>query len=282
MSKSNTQKSLVSVILPTYKRGEGLKKAIESVLSQNYKNLELIVIDDTPDDSISDIVSEIKDSRIIYIKNKERLGFVKSLNEGVALGKGKYIARIDSDDFWCDSKKLEKQVNFLEKHPDYVLCGGGIVIVNEKGKEITRFLYPEKNNKIREIMLFWSQGQFAHSAITFRRDTYQSVGGYDERLNFCEDWDLWLRMGRIGKLYNFQDYFIYYFRGVDNRSNWKQNFKISLKLKRKYRNNYPHFYKSVLFDWIYYFYNFLSLQRVFHPISPKLKKIILNIVAKKS
>lgn len=269
--------SSVSVILPTYKKGERLEKAIESVLSQTYKNLELIVIDDTPDDSISNLISEIKDSRIIYIQNKERLGFVKSLNKGVSLAKGEYIARIDADDFWSDDKKLEKQIDFLENHPNYVLCGGGVIIVDEKEKEIVRFLDPEKDKEIRKTILFLSN--FVHSSVVFRKNAFNSVSGYDEKFKQSEDRDLWLKLGKVGKFYNFQEYFVNYLQGKESRSNKKEQFKIAAVLRKKYRNDYPNFYKATIFSYFYYFYYFF-LRKLLYPISPKLRKIIFSISKK--
>lgn len=266
---------LVSVILPTYKRGERLKKAIESVLSQTYKNLELIIIDDTPDDSISNLISEIKDSRIIYIQNKERLGFVKSLNKGVSLAKGKYVARIDADDFWYNDKKLGKQIEFLENHSDYVLCGGGVIITDEKGKEMVMFLHPKKDEDIRKTILFL--GNFAHSSIVFRKDTYDLVGGYDECLDYCEDRDLWLKLGKVGKFYNFQDYFIKYLQSEKSRSNRRKEIKIGNELRKKYRNDYPNFYKATIFSYFYSFYCFF-LRKLLYSASPKLREISFNIL----
>lgn len=268
---------LVSVVLPTYKREERLRKAIESVLNQTYKNLELIVIDDTPDDSIFNVISEIKDSRIIYIQNKERLGFVKSLNKGVSLAKGKYIARIDADDSWLNFKKLEKQVNFLEKHPDYVLCGGGVIITDEKGKEIVRFLDPEKDEEIRKSILFLSN--FVHSSVVFRKNVFNLVGGYDEELKQSEDRDLWLKLGKVGKFYNFQEYFVNYLQSKESRSNKKKQFEIATVLRKKYRKDYPSFYKATIFSYFYYFYYFF-LRKLLYPISPKLRKIIFSISKK--
>ncbi len=278
MFENKSKKPLVSVILPTYKRGERLKKAIGSVFSQTYKNLELIIIDDTPDDSISNLISEIKDSRIIYIQNKERLGFVKSLNKGASLVRGKYIARIDADDSWLNFKKLEKQVNFLENYPDYVLCGGGVIIVNEEGKEIVRFLDPEKDEDIRKSILFLSH--FVHSSVVFRKDAFFLVGGYDENLDYSEDRDLWLKLGKVGKFYNFQEYFVNYLQSKASRTNRREQFKVAALLRKKYRNDYSNYYQAVLFSWLYFFYNFLFLRKLLYPISPKLRKIIFGILKK--
>jgi len=274
------KRPLVSIILPTYNREKYIKRAINSALNQTYKNLELIIIDDSSNNKIANIIFKIKkaDSRVIYIRNESRLGFVKSLNKGIRMAKGKYIARLDSDDFWCDQKKLEKQVNFLENHPDYVLVGGRRIVIDKTGKELFRCLLPENDEEIRRTILFDSP--FVHGANIFRKNVYELVGGYDEQLNYCEDWDLWLRMGKLGKMYNFQDYFVHYLQAKQNRSNRQQDFKLGIKLRKKYRNDYPFFYKAMLSGWIHYFYSFFPFQKPLHPISSRLKKIILSILKK--
>ena len=274
MPKNSLEKPLVSVVLPTYKRGEKLRKAIESVLNQTCKDLEIIIMDDTPDDSIASIVFKIKDSRIKYIKNKERLGFVKSLNKSISLSRGKYIARIDADDLWLDLKKLEKQIEFLEENPDYILVGGGIIIVNEAGKELVRFLHPEKDKDIRDSILLVDN--FTHSSVLIRKDALERVSGYDESLDFAEDWDLWLKLGKIGKFYNFSEYFVRYLKTPESRSNRKKEIRIGNDLRRKYRKDYPNFYRAIIYSYLYDFY-YLFLRRILYPISPKLRKLVFRL-----
>lgn len=273
MLKNNFEKLLVSVVLPTYKRKEKLRRVLESVLGQTYKNIEAFILDDTPDDSILEIVSEIGDERIKYIKSKERLGFVKSLNKGAKLAQGKYIARIDADDFWLDLKKLEKQVEFLENNPDYVLVGGGIVITDEAGKEIVRYLHPEKDKDIRNSILLVDN--FTHSSVLIRKESFELVGGYDENLDFAEDWDLWLKLGKVGKLYNFLEYFVQYLKSSESRSNRKKEMRIGNDLRKKYRYDYPNYYKAFIFSWIYSFY-YRFLRKLLYPISPFLRKLVFK------
>src|SRR3989344_3196134 len=100
----------ISVLLPTYNGGRFITKAIESVLKQSFGDFELIVIDDGSSDYTPKIVEEFarKDSRIIFVKNKENLGIQKTLNRGLSLAKGIYIARIDDDDEWADKNKLSE------------------------------------------------------------------------------------------------------------------------------------------------------------------------------
>jgi glycosyltransferase involved in cell wall biosynthesis len=267
---------LVSTVLPAYNSEKHIQRAVESALTQSYKNIEVIIIDDSPNDKTMNIISEIRkgDSRVIYVKNENRLGFAKSLNEGIRMARGDYIARLDSDDYWCDQNKLEKQVRFLEDHQDYVLSGGGCISIDETGRELYKWPYLEKD--ARKTIFF--ENQFVHSTVVFRKDAYELAGCYDEQLDYSEDWDLWLRMGMIGKLYNFQDYFVCYLQGSQNKSDRKKECKVAIRLRRKYRGDYPGARRAILFGWIFYIFSFLppSFRRWFLPITLKLKGMILT------
>lgn len=270
------QNFLVSIILPTYNRTQYVKRAIESVLDQTYKNIELIIINDGSTDKTSEIISEFrkKDKRVSILTNKINLGFVKSLNNGITIARGKYIARIDDDDFWSDPKKLEKQIEFLENHPDYVLTGGGAIGINEKGKEIFRYLLPEKDENIRKYIL--SDNCFIHSTVVFRRTIWELVGGYDEKFCFSEDWDLWLKFGKFGKFYNFQEYFVYYLRWPQNSLNFniKRNLRNRIELCKKYCKDYPGYRKAFFLSWVYYFSFFLPCRKKLRPTLMQLRTLI--------
>src|SRR3989344_6977516 len=129
---------LVSVIIPSFNRQNSIAKAIESALSQSYKNLEIIIIDNRSVDGTLKILAEYskKDSRIKVIENEQNLSLVKTLNKAIRISTGVYIARLDDDDTWLDAHKIEKQVNFLEAHQAYVLVGTGVIAVNEHGGEV--------------------------------------------------------------------------------------------------------------------------------------------------
>ncbi|MDE1969958.1 MAG: glycosyltransferase family 2 protein [Patescibacteria group bacterium] len=202
--QKNNKVPKVSILLPTHNGAKWVRSAIESVLVQDYSEFELIVIDDASTDNVAAVVRDLakNDSRVHYIKNEVNLGIQKTLNKGIALARGKYIARIDDDDMWSDIHKLGAQVEFLETHPDYMLVGTGTVIVNEEGNELFRFLAPETDNDIRKILLF--RNCFTHSSVMFRSDIVRALRGYreDEETRHIEDYELWLRMGTKGKLHN--------------------------------------------------------------------------------
>lgn len=245
---NENKKPLVSVILPTYNRATFVKRTIESVLNQTYDNLEILVIDDGSSDETERVVKGIDHNQVIYIKNKVNQGIQKSLNTGIKSAKGKYLARIDDQDIWLDEQKLEKQVQFMEKHKDYVLTGTGVIFVNTDGVEIYRYLHPQTDLELRKSLL--SKNHFTHSSVLLRKEAVIKIGGYGENelLRHVEDYDLWLKMGMIGKMYNFPTYSVSYVvdeKGLSGQNRIEQ-IKKNLELVHKYKNNYPHYYKSVV------------------------------------
>ncbi len=272
------QQPLVSVILPTYNRAGYIKKSIESVIEQTYRNFELIIIDDESTDNTPEIIAQYKkkDPRIKIITNQTNLGFVKSLNKAIRQARGIYIARLDDDDFWCDIHKLEKQIKFLENNPDYVLVGGGIIKIDEDGKEIVRILLPEKDEAIRQIMLL--SDPFAHVSVVFRKESWESVDGYDEEFDYSQDWDLWMKLGKLGKLYNFQEYFVFSIQGEQNRcnENFRHHLMLNIKIRKKYQKDFPNFWKAYLIGWGSYAFSFFSFQSRLSPVFLKLRCFVLG------
>lgn len=272
------EKPFVSVVISTHNRQNYIKRAIESIFYQTYKNFEVIIVDDGSGDETPKILSELlkKDSRIKIIRNKKNLGFVKSLNLGVGQAKGKYLARLDDDDFWSDKAKLEKQIDFFEKNLDYVLIGGGMVKINEENREIGRYLFPEKDEEIRKTLLV--DNLFAHSSVVFRKDAWEKVGGYEEEVDFFADLDLWLKLGKVGKFYNFQDYFICYLEDKENRADYKirRKLRLNIKLRKKYQNDYPGFWKAFFVYLGNYFYSFFPFRKKLRPIFFLFRKIIFG------
>ena len=250
---------LASIILPVCGQAPYISQAIESVLKQNLRDWELIIVSDPPiDKETEEVVEEYlqKDPRISYLKNKARIGFQRSLNQGLEVSKGKYIARIDSDDIWLEPDKLKKQIEFLELHPDYLLTGSGAIVIDYKGEEIYRFLEPEKDSQIRDYILY--RNPFLHSSAVFRKETVKNLNGYDEKLKGADDYDLWLRMGKIGKLYNFPYYWIK-FRAPQKNDNIVRvpryrRTKEKIQIIKNYQKDYPNFYKAIFKDYLKLFY----------------------------
>ncbi len=259
---ADNSKPIVSAVITTYNREKSLRRAIESVLRQSYRDIELIIIDNGSTDGTKAVIqSYAKNYKIKYIYQGDQGRYLNALNEGINVAKGKYIAILDDDDFWCDKNKIEKQVDFLEKNPDYVLVGGGLIGIDEKGQEIARYLLPEKDVDIKKKILI--SNTLAHTTILFRKDAWEKAGGYDEGL----DWGLWLKMGKMGKFYNMQEFFVVYTghqRGnpgfIEKRYTKLKWLKTDIGIKKKHKGDYPGYKRALLLCWIRYFYSFLPFR----------------------
>lgn len=266
----------VSVIMPAYNRAKYISKAINSVLRQTFADFELIIIDDGSTDNTKEVLQKyLQDSRIKYIYQTNQKVSKARIN-GIKNSAGKYIALLDSDDYWLDEKKLEKQVSFLEKNPEYVLVSGGIIRAGENGKEISKTKNPEADQEIRKNMLL--SCLIAPSAAMFLRSAYDRVGGFNINSDLSEDWQLFMDLGLIGKMYNFQDYFLGYLQGEQNRSNFnrRKNLKYNLGLLKKYKSKYPNFWKAYAIHFCYYIYSFVPLNRELLPVFSKIKKLVFG------
>ena len=201
----------LSILMSTYNRQKLLERAVKSVLGQSYRSWELIVLNDASTDGTRAYLDELakQDKRVRPVHHEKNYypDISRTLNEGIELAQGAYIARLDDDDYWCDTDKLAKQAAFLDAHPDCVVVGGGTIVIDEDDRERFRYFKPETDAAIRAKALL--ANPFTHSTVMFRRDVALASGGYGDFKN-AEDWDLWLRMGMRGTFYNFQEYFVRY------------------------------------------------------------------------
>ena len=135
----------------------------------------------------------------------------------------------------------------------------GVVVVNEEGKELYRYLKPESDQEIRHYMLF--SNPMANSTTMFRLEVARKVGFYDDSIRYSGDRDFWLKMGLEGKLYNFPEYFSYYTMTGMNTSILKlrPHLKTSLLVMRRYRWEYPGYYRALIINYIQYWYSFLPI-----------------------
>ncbi len=266
----------VSIVMGTYNRAHILRGAIESVLAQSFKEWELIIADDGSTDTTPALIAEWckRDSRITYVRSNHNRGVSKNYNSAFRIAQGEYVAMIDDDDAWQDPDKLAKQINFLDNHKDYVGCGGGVIVIDAEGRELFRYIKPETDIQIREKMLF--SNQMASSTTVFRLAAAQQVGWYEEEINQAGDRDFWLKMGLIGKLYNFPEYFANYTMSGGNISiyNIRPHLKASLTFMKRYKGKYPHYYPALLFNLMQYGYAFLPIliRGKVHPWVARLKR----------
>ncbi|MBN8554733.1 MAG: glycosyltransferase [Deltaproteobacteria bacterium] len=189
---------LISVLMPVFNGEKYLDAAIRSVLRQSYSHFELIILNDGSTDGSAKIIQSFKDPRIIYIKNDQNLGLVKTPNLGIERARGQYIARIDSDDILF-SDRFMKQVDFLESHPDAVACGSWYFTMKFLPNTLVKV--PTRPEDIASELIF--KNVMAHSSMMMRADSLRQYKiFYSDKYPFIEDWELWLRLSKVGRLYN--------------------------------------------------------------------------------
>lgn len=188
----------VSVVISTFNRANQLRETLLNVLKQDYLQMEVIVVDDCSTDHTPEILNEFASRpNFHFIRNPENRGLPTSLNRGIEMAQGAFIARIDDHDLWTDSQKLGKQVAALQNDPGLGVIGTAY-LSNQKEVRV-----PLSDRAIRRQMLY--RCPICHVSTVFRKTLWQQVGGYDESLAYGEDWDLWLRMGEVARLKNLAD-----------------------------------------------------------------------------
>lgn len=170
-----------------------LSETIESVLSQTLNNFEYILIDDGCTDGSCEVLKEYqkKDPRILLIQNEVNIGLAASLNKGILLAKGEYIARMDADDI-CMPKRLEKQVQFMEQHPNILIIGCNIIHVDDEGNQLREISYATEPNELRWNMLFGNSGVIAHPCALIKAQVFRESGLY-KLTRSSQDLELWSR-----------------------------------------------------------------------------------------
>lgn len=160
----------VSVIMPVYNSEKYVGEAIESILNQTYEDFELIIIDDGSKDSSAEIIQSYKDERIVFIKNEVNRGFLYNLNYGIEISKGEYIARLDNDDISYPTR-FEKQVQFLDSHPETVLVGTKMDLLIDGKKRDSQKVPLETEKEIKFSLLFGNYC-IAHSSFMMRKSVF--------------------------------------------------------------------------------------------------------------
>lgn len=180
----------VSILISSYNEKEQyLIDSIRSLFEQTYSDFEIILIDDGSEKKYSDDIYSLarEDNRLNIIRRKDNKGLAYSLNEAAQLARGKYFARMDSDDY-SHKNRLELQVGFLDSHPEIALVGSLATTFGATNRTITQ---PLSDDAIEAKLCFNSS--FVHPSIMMRRSFFEACGGYDETILKAQDYDLWVR-----------------------------------------------------------------------------------------
>lgn len=202
---------MISVIVPVYNTKEDeLRMAIESILNQSYADLELLLINDGSVNNVEKVILSYKDSRIRYIKNDTNLKLIQTLNYGIELSQGEFIARLDADDY-CTNERLEKQIKYLEKNPQVGLLGTSYKFVPSSIPSNI----PLKSEDIKYTVRYLP-GCILHSSVMFRKSVLiENNIKYDKNCLHAEDFKLWGDLSRVCEIAVLPDVLTFYRESPD-------------------------------------------------------------------
>lgn len=207
MSEKNVNDILVSVIMPVYNSSAFIKDAIESILIQTHKRIEFIIIDDGSVDGSESIIKEyIDDERIVFI-SRENKGIVYTLNQALKMANGEYIARMDSDDISA-ANRIEEQLHFLIKNPDFAVVGCASYIINERS-EIESHRVPPLSPFFNHALQFFGP-TLTHPSVCFNKKVIGEELYYSDCYPRAEDFELWVRLSRKYSMANIPKMLFYY------------------------------------------------------------------------
>lgn len=189
----------VSVIIPTHNRAESLRSAISSVLNQTFQDFEIIIVDDASKDNTREVVRELSDRRIKYLRHETNKREAAARNTGVTNASGEYIAFLDDDDEWLP-EKLELQVDLLDSSPTVMgaVYTGSIRVDSATGRTLNHWMPTKRGNIFRDLLSMNCVG--TPSTVLLRRECFKKVGLFDSSIAFGPDYDMWIR---VSKQYHF-------------------------------------------------------------------------------
>ena len=189
----------VTVLMPVYNAELYLREAIESILNQTFTDFEFLIINDGSTDSSKDIIASYQDSRIRYVENESNLKLIATLNRGIELAKGTYIARMDADDISMPDR-LEKLYTFMELHPEVGLCGSWFENFTEKGRGcIVKYATDDSTIRLKQL----HQIHLSHGTCIFRTKVLTNNNlFFNPEFIHAEDYELWTRMAKYTKFAN--------------------------------------------------------------------------------
>lgn len=197
---------LVSIILPVYNAQDYLKESIDCMLNQTYKNFEFIILNDGSKDDSEKIILSYSDSRIKYHFHANK-GLGATLNVGLSLCNGKYIARQDQDDI-SHPDRLKKQVEYLENNENVLLLGTRAKIFFDNSPKVLYHKHATRPCDLKFDLLF--DNPFVHSSVMFRKTAIDKIGFYNTDRNLYEDFELWSRFTKIGDVANLPEVLVDY------------------------------------------------------------------------
>lgn len=225
----------VSIAMSVHSGADTLDRCLDSIKGQTFKDYEIICINDASTDNTAAILQsrrkDFEDDQLHIVTNNTNRGLTKSLNKGIKQARGSYIARIDADDWW-EPTKLEKQMNWLTSHPDNGVVGTWYI--NHQDKRTSHVRLPTNNKDIKRYI--FRRNPFGHSCVVMKKDSFDSVGGYNESLRYGQDLDLWFRLLPLTTFHNINEYLCH--RTIDETINKRHQMLSHIKTTYKYIKKY--------------------------------------------
>ena len=184
---------LVTVLMTVYNGAEYLKISVNSIVTQTFKDFEFLIVNDCSTDNSVEIIESFNDKRIVIYDNEKNLGQTKSLNIGLKLAKGKYIARIDADDVALP-KWLERLVSYIREHSEYAAISPAVIIIDSAGKTKKIRRVPISFHEI--IFRIFFDSPMNHVSVLMNKDLILEHGGYNEEFKITQDYELWSSLVR--------------------------------------------------------------------------------------
>jgi glycosyltransferase involved in cell wall biosynthesis len=188
----------VTVVVPTRNRSSLLTETLRSVLRQQAVNLEVIVVDDASTDSTPAAVAALGDARIRLIRHETPAGVSTARNHGAEEARGDWLAFLDDDDLWAPDKLAKQIAAGRASGRNWVYTGAVVMVAGERGDQIVRVQRPLPPETIGAAVLRYDAIPGGGSTVALRRVTWLNSGGFDTRLQACEDWELWIRLAKHG------------------------------------------------------------------------------------
>ncbi|HPZ08746.1 MAG TPA: glycosyltransferase family 2 protein [Candidatus Eremiobacteraeota bacterium] len=228
----------ISVILPVYNAGNPLKRAIESILEQDYKDFDFIIIDDGSSDNSSEVIRHYasRDRRIRGFFHESNRGLSQTLNEALNLSEAELVVRMDQDDEALKNR-LAIQYAYMRARPEVIVAGSFVYHMGVNSLYDHLIVLPKESKEIKEELL--KQNCLYHSSVIMRRREILDLGGYRVEFKNAEDYDLWLRVSRHYELSNINIPLLRYrfsVRGMTLGKKWEQFYFVNLALAA-YKNS---------------------------------------------
>jgi glycosyltransferase involved in cell wall biosynthesis len=200
--ESSSQTPIVSVLMPVYNAERYIEEALESVLNQTFENFEVITVNDGSTDGTLDILRrfEQQDARIRVV-SRPNTGIVGALNDGLAVARGEFIARLDADDIALP-ERFSKQVDYLQNHPECVVVGSFVLLIDSDGNALHVMNLMQTHEEIDPVHIAGGAWQIVHPAVMIRKSAMEQIGGYRDGFPSAEDVDLFMRLAERGEVVN--------------------------------------------------------------------------------